>query len=84
VSLWLPKNRMREFRTSGSVGGAVGNHCIYLAGDSAYRRFLNRGFSVLRVYLFRVVAAQNRRCASAFRWAAEITFEKRGYLKWEE
>ena len=28
-SLWPPRNRMRETFTSGSVGGAPGNRCIY-------------------------------------------------------
>ena len=37
VSLWLPKNRMLELSTSGSVGGAVGNHCFYPAPNRAYR-----------------------------------------------
>ena len=30
-SFWIPRNRMREIFTSGSVGGAVGNNCSYPA-----------------------------------------------------
>jgi hypothetical protein len=33
TSLWSLKNRMLELSTSGSVGGAVGNHCFYPAAD---------------------------------------------------
>ena len=36
ASLWLLTNRMSELLTSGSVGGAVGNHCFYPAADSAF------------------------------------------------
>ena len=38
ASLWPPKNRMREFCTSGSVGGAAGNRCPYPARELANRR----------------------------------------------
>jgi hypothetical protein len=43
---------MSELLTSGSVGGAVGNHCFYPAADSAYRRSLYRGLLDLLVYSF--------------------------------
>jgi hypothetical protein len=42
VSLWSLKNRMLELSTSGSVGGAVGNHCFYPAADSAFGAGLYR------------------------------------------
>ena len=32
-SLWLPRNRMRETFTSGSVGRAPGNRCLYPESD---------------------------------------------------
>jgi hypothetical protein len=32
-SLWLPRNRMRETFTSGSVGRAPGNRCLYPEPD---------------------------------------------------
>jgi len=30
---WLPRHRMRSWRTSGSVGRAPGNRCLYPEGD---------------------------------------------------
>jgi len=33
ASCWLPRNRMRSLRTSGSVGRAPGNRCLYPAAD---------------------------------------------------
>ena len=44
MSLWSLKNRMLELSTSGSVGGAVGNHCFYPAADSAFGALLYHGF----------------------------------------
>jgi hypothetical protein len=41
-------------------------------GDSAYRRFLNRGFFALLVDLFRVMFPPTRRCASAFPLGASL------------
>jgi len=35
ASRWLLTNRMNELFTSGSVGGAVGNRCLYPAADQA-------------------------------------------------
>jgi hypothetical protein len=32
-SLWRPRNRMRETFTSGSVGRALGNRCLYPEAD---------------------------------------------------
>jgi hypothetical protein len=55
---------MLELSTSGSVGGAVGNHCFYPAADSAYRRFLNHGFFALWVYSFSEAVLPTRRCGS--------------------
>jgi RNA-directed DNA polymerase len=34
---WLPRNRMRETITSGSVGRAPGNRCLYPEGDGVQR-----------------------------------------------
>jgi hypothetical protein len=36
-SLWRPRNRMRETFTSGSVGRALGNQCLYPEGDCLQR-----------------------------------------------
>ena len=33
ASCWLPRNRMRSLRTSGSVGRAPGNRCLYPEAD---------------------------------------------------
>ena len=33
ASRWLLTNRMNELFTSGSVGGAAGNRCLYPAAD---------------------------------------------------
>ena len=38
VSLWKLTNRMSELFTSGSVGGAAGDRCLYPAADLANRR----------------------------------------------
>jgi hypothetical protein len=35
ASRWLLTNRMNELFTSGSVGGAAGNRCLYPARDLA-------------------------------------------------
>ena len=35
ASRWLLTNRMNELFTSGSVGGAAGNRCLYPAPDLA-------------------------------------------------
>ena len=37
ASRWLLTNRMNELFTSGSVGGAAGNRCLYPAPDQAER-----------------------------------------------
>jgi len=61
---------MLELSTSGSVGGAVGNHCFYPAGDAAIAA-LYRGAN----WLCEGVSSSEARCASRgapelFRWAA--------------
>jgi len=38
ASRWLLTNRMSELLTSGSVGGAAGNRCLYPAADPRLRR----------------------------------------------
>ena len=40
-SLWRPRNRMRETITSGSVGRAPGNRCLYPEADGPPRRLLS-------------------------------------------
>jgi hypothetical protein len=55
---------MSELLTSGSVGGAVGNHCFYPAADSAYRRSYHRGFFALLVYSFSEAVPPTRHCGS--------------------
>src|SRR5437763_4934440 len=41
-SLWLPRNRRRETFTSGSVGRAPGNRCLYPEPDCLQRPLLRR------------------------------------------
>src|SRR5437016_2000540 len=41
-SLWLPRNRMRETFTSGSVGRAPGNRCLYPESDGFQRPLRSR------------------------------------------
>jgi RNA-directed DNA polymerase len=41
-SFWLPRNRMRETFTSGSVGRALGNRCLYPEADAFQRPLRSR------------------------------------------
>jgi hypothetical protein len=41
-SFWLPRNRMRETFTSGSVGRAPGNRCLYPEPDCLQPPLLRR------------------------------------------
>ena len=41
-SFWLPRNRMRETFTSGSVGRAPGNRCLYPEPDCLQRSLVPR------------------------------------------
>jgi hypothetical protein len=42
ASLWRPRNRMRETFTSGSVGRAPGNRCLYPEADGQHARRVGR------------------------------------------
>ena len=42
ASGWLPRNRMRSWRTSGSVGRAPGNRCLYPESDGEQPPLLRR------------------------------------------
>src|SRR6266446_3586973 len=42
ASGWLPRNRMRSLRTSGSVGRAPGNRCLYPEPDCRQPSLLRR------------------------------------------
>jgi hypothetical protein len=42
ASFWLPRNRMRETFTSGSVGRAPGNRCLYPEPDRLQPTLLRR------------------------------------------
>jgi len=64
ASRWLLTNRMSELLTSGSVGGAAGNRCLYPARDLANRR-------AFRVFSPALWSSGRQRCSRRSRQARE-------------